>query len=484
MNRFGTILVGIALASASPARARGDLDSASLRSIHAKCGASIVRVETVVRKQLDNGVDLDVESQGIGVVVKPGMVMTVADSFKDAHTLGSRVFAIRVVVAGGATFDAALAGSDLSENLSFVTVSDPEFPGVPVELATDDSLRVGDFFATLRLAGPSFQNAPYLDAFLVSATLAEPRCAITTYAISDYLGSIVAAADGRVVGFVNRISMFGRAARVDPVTGQRELELFADIQGYDGDGEEIVVVPASRYAALIADPPVGSPIVVKERAWLGCEVQPLLPELASALEIAPERTGVLVTRVLPGSPAADAGVSNGDLVYAVGGVPLEVEKEGDEAKLSAILARHAPGDSLALSIERAGSTLELTAILAAAPEPATAAAKHECPDFGFAVRDLVYSDRADLDLPLDGGGARATLVKRTGFAGLGGLRVGDVVRAVDDREITDATDLAARLAALAAARAERITLFIVRGADTLFVEMRPDWAAARPTEGR
>lgn len=483
MRAFRMVLVVGALLVA-PRAMGGDLDSAALRAIHEKLGGSIVRVETVVRKQLDNGVDLDVESQGIGVVVKAGLVMTTADSFKDAHTLGSRVSAVRVVVMGGSSFDAELSGSDLAENLSFVAIMDPSFPGVPVEFASDDTLHVGDFFATLRLAGPSFQSTPYLDAFLVSAKLAEPRCAITTYAISDYLGSIAVAADGRVVGIVNRISMFGRAARIDPVTGQRELELFADLQGYDGNGEEIVVVPASRYAPILANPPKGSPIVAKERAWLGCEVQPLLPELAAALEIAPDRTGVLITRVLPGSPASDAGLRRGDLVFAVDGSALEVVKEGDEAQLAAILSRRAPGDALRLAVDRAGAALDLVATLGSAPAPAATAAKSDCPDFGFAARDLAYSDRADLDLPLEGGGARATLVKRTGFAGLAGLRVGDVVRRVDDHEVADSSDLAAHLSVLAKSRAERISLFVVRGADTLFVEMRPDWAAARPTEGR
>lgn len=479
-----TLVLVLLTAGSLAATARADLDSASLRSIHAKYGASIVRVETVVRKQLDNGVELDVESQGIGVVVKPGVVMTTADLFKDAHTLGSRVASVRVTVAGGAGFDGALDGSAIAENLSFVSVVDPLFPGVPVELPSDDTVHVGDFFATLRLAGPNFRSTPYLDAFLVSATLEEPRCAITTYAISDYLGSIAVAADGRVVGFVNRLAMFGGAARIDPVTGQRAIELFADVQGFDGDGEEYVVVPSSRYAALIENPPRGVPVSIEEKPWLGCEVQPLLPELAVALEIDPSLQGVMITRVLPGSPCAAAGLRAGDLIHAVDGEPLLVTKEGEEAVLVKHLLMRSVNETLALSIDRDGVSSIVPVTLAPTPPSAIVAEKSDCPDFGLAARDLVYTDRADLDLPLETGGARATVVKRTGFAGLGGLRVGDVVRRVDDLEVASSLELAQRLGALADARSERITLFVTRGADTLFVEMRPDWAATRPTNGR
>jgi S1-C subfamily serine protease len=472
-------VISIVLGCVAPAFGGESLDSAALRSIHSKLGPSTVRIETVVRKQLDNGVDVDLTSQQIGLIVKPGLVMTTADAFQDVATLGSNVAELRVVVAGGAEFEGSLSGVAAADNLAFVAIDDPAFSGTPVEFASADELAVGDFFATVRLAGPSFRSAPYVDAFLVSATLDEPRCYVTTYAISDYLGAAVVAFDGRVVGIVNRMGLLARAPRVDPVTGQRELELLADVQGFDSDGDEIVIVPASRIAPVLAAPPARDSVAPRERPWLGIETQVMLPALAAALGVEEGRRGVLLTRVLPGSPAATAGLESGDLVYAIDGVALAAERDGDEAELGRRIGGKKPGDAVALEIEREGRELAATLVLGAAPPTVHTAAKHECESFSFAARDLVYGDRAELDLPLDAAGARATLVKRTGFAGLAGLKVGDIVRQIDGDEVRDAGDLATRLEELAAAQAANITLFVTRGADTLFVEMRPDWAAAR-----
>ncbi len=464
-------------------------DSSQLRTIHQKVGPSVVRVDSVVRKQLDNGVDVDLESHGIGVVVQKRLVMTPSDLFKESAALGSRITSIRVTIAGGKTFDAKLRGMDAATSLAFLSLADDGFEIAPIEFAKNDALDVGDFFATLRLAGPSFRSAPYIDAFMVSAAIADPKCYVTTYAISDYLGAPVVAFDGRIVGIVNHLSLLARTPKSDPVTGERSLDLLADIQGYDNNGDEIVVVPASRFASLVAQPPENATQSTKEpvasvRGWLGIESQVLLPELAAALGVPQARMGVLLTRVMPDSPAANAGLRSGDLLFAIDGEALHCKAEGDQTELSSKLGAHAPGDVIALSYRRGETEDVAKAQLVAAPAQVNDAKKAESPAFGITARDLVYSDRADLDLPSDAKGARATIVKRTGFAGLAGVRVGDIVREVDGASVADATDLSNKLATAAAAHAATISLFVTRGADTLFLEVHPDWKATASGSGR
>jgi len=58
------------------------------------------------------------------------------------------------------------------------------------------------------------------------------------------------------------------------------------------------------------------------RGWLGIAVQPVSPELAQSLG-APSATGAVVASVYPGSPAAEAGLQQGDLILAFGGTPVE-----------------------------------------------------------------------------------------------------------------------------------------------------------------
>src|SRR5688572_17151463 len=56
------------------------------------------------------------------------------------------------------------------------------------------------------------------------------------------------------------------------------------------------------------------------RAWVGIEVQPLLKESS-------DDRGVLVSSVLEGTPAHDAGLRGGDLIVRVGNAPVRVRHE-------------------------------------------------------------------------------------------------------------------------------------------------------------
>jgi S1-C subfamily serine protease len=75
-------------------------------------------------------------------------------------------------------------------------------------------------------------------------------------------------------------------------------------------------------------------------------------------------------------------------------------------------------------------------------------------------------------------GALVTRVEGGGWAALAHLAVGDVVLAVDGERIADAAAMGARMRRLAAARAPRVVFFVMRGVQTLFVELEPAWPAA------
>lgn len=465
-------------AASAYARGDADRDAAALGAIHRDLGPSVVQVDTVVRKQLDNGVDVDLEHSGIGLVVGEKLVMAPSLLFDDSATLGSRVISVTITVAGGERHSAKLRGTHSSSRLAFLDVVSSNFTAKPIAFADDDTLSVGQFIGTLRLAGPSFHYVPYVDAFMVNAALDSPRCYVTTYAVSDYIGGPVVAFDGRVIGIVNRMSLLARPSKIDPVTGQRSLELFADIQGYDENGNEYVIVPYSTFKDVLANPPrddasTSSKGEKSTRPWVGIEVQPLLSEMAAALELSEDRKGVLITRILPESPAQRAGLRTGDLVFAVDGTPLDVEREGDELKFSAILGAHTIGDRIQFSVMRGIQILDLGVDCSAPPLGSQQADKASYDPFGMSARDVVYSDRADLDLPLDATGARTTVVKRSGFAGQAGLKVGDIIRQVDGESVLGAADLVKKLEERMQSAKKSISLFVTRGADTLFVEVRP-----------
>jgi S1-C subfamily serine protease len=73
------------------------------------------------------------------------------------------------------------------------------------------------------------------------------------------------------------------------------------------------------------------------------------------------RDGALVVNVEPGSPAAEAGVEEQDVVIAVDGEPIASSEE-----LVVAVDVHAPGDSITLELVRDGSSREVQATLATA----------------------------------------------------------------------------------------------------------------------
>jgi S1-C subfamily serine protease len=58
------------------------------------------------------------------------------------------------------------------------------------------------------------------------------------------------------------------------------------------------------------------------RAWIGVFVAPVNPRMAYAVG-SPVSEGVVVVRVVPGSPAHVAGIREGDIIIKAGGKPVK-----------------------------------------------------------------------------------------------------------------------------------------------------------------
>lgn len=92
---------------------------------------------------------------------------------------------------------------------------------------------------------------------------------------------------------------------------------------------------------------------------LGIMVMSLTKELRQHFGAAPDR-GVLVARVMPGSPAAAAGLAVGDVVTDVSGKPVD-----DAADVTAALAGAKKGDTVPVRIVRDRKPLSVTATIGA-----------------------------------------------------------------------------------------------------------------------
>jgi uncharacterized protein YndB with AHSA1/START domain len=97
--------------------------------------------------------------------------------------------------------------------------------------------------------------------------------------------------------------------------------------------------------------------------FLGIALDLLTPERALREEIDAEY-GIYVTGSVPGSPAEDAGLCNGDVIVALAGAPTS----GFEA-LSTALRAHQAGDEVTLELVRGRERLTVSVTLGQRPQP-------------------------------------------------------------------------------------------------------------------
>ena len=55
------------------------------------------------------------------------------------------------------------------------------------------------------------------------------------------------------------------------------------------------------------------------------------------------------------------------------------------------------------------------------------------------------------------------------------MSAGDVILAIDGRNVTNVEDLAARLKEIRASRPAAVVVFVRRGVKSLFLELQPTW---------
>ena len=112
-------------------------------------------------------------------------------------------------------------------------------------------------------------------------------------------------------------------------------------------------------AKPIADELVKSGKVI--HPYLGIEYQPLNPAIAAQVRTQ-QKTGALIMNVVANSPAAQAGLKQGDIITQIDGKNVEAESD-----LAQILNSHKPGDKVPLTVLRGTNTQTITVTLGERP---------------------------------------------------------------------------------------------------------------------
>jgi serine protease Do len=202
-------------------------------------------------------------------------------------------------------------------------------------------------------------------------------------------------------------------------------------------------------------------------AWgfLGVSIQDLTPDVAKAMSLT-EAKGALVNDVLPGQPAAAAGIKRGDIILAFDGKPI-----ADVRTLQRAVSFTAVGAQVEVQLFRDGR-LEKVSIKVG--EARTTERAGSAPavrrDLGMMVEEVDAEKAKKFKLKEGEEGLVVTEVAKGGPASGAGVRSGDLVREVNRREVRS---LEGYRSALRQGEGDVDLLLLKRGEAYLYVAVKP-----------
>ena len=233
---------------------------------------------------------------------------------------------VSVQLSDGSTWKATVVGTDISSDLAVLKITAPASKLTPLALADSTKVAVGDGVVAI---GNPFGLDGSVTSGIVSAVDREIQAPDST-PIEGAIQTDAAINHGNSGG-----PLLDLHGKVIGVTSQIE----SDSGGSDGVG---FAIPSNTVRTVVAQLIATGKA---QHALLGVNVK-----TASG--------GVGIAQVQQGSGADSAGLKVGDVITAVGGTPVSTAQ-----RLRAVIASHAPGDKLSLSVLRNGKTSTVTVTL-------------------------------------------------------------------------------------------------------------------------
>jgi len=267
-----------------------------------------------------------------------------------------------------------------------------------------------------------------------------------------------------------------------PVHNREELAAFTAefTKGLDGPKPLLVEFERNReqLATVVKVGPVKDPLRPRlaEKAWMGAATQVITDELATALAI-PGKKGVRVTALAPDSPAAKAGLKEGDLLLKLDGRVINARRPEDAEILPELILAYPVGTTVEFEGQRDGQAQKWPVALAARPIDDSELTEHKDELFEFTARQLSSAQRDDAKERQgeDPVGVSVLKVEPSGWAALGGLAPDDIILNIDGQPTNDIESLKAKLATLTEAKPRSVVFGIRRGPRTQFLEIEPRW---------
>src|SRR5579884_1608670 len=302
---------------------------------------AVVNIDTVSAGGIrdDTGMPLyvdpnqEIRGKGSGVILTPdGYIITCNHVIEGANR-------IRVTLADGHWYYAHLIGGDEQSDIAVIRIDVPNLPAAT--LGDSDRLQVGEWAIAM---GNPLGLGSTITVGVISALNRRNLQIDDTHRLDGAIQTDAA---------INRGNSGGALANINgQIIGINTAILSPGPSGGSiGLGFAIPINTVRRVARdLIAHGTTASTTV--RLPWLGIEYDPIQQDQAQELNLRAD-SGVLVDHVLPESPAALAGVMDGDILLAIDGAAIHSVIDVRE-----IIRQHKVGDGVILRILRPGELHE------------------------------------------------------------------------------------------------------------------------------
>ena len=268
---------------------------------------------------------------------------------------------VKIELADGRKFDAEIIGTDPESDIAVVKIEAENLPYL--ELANSDELEVGEW--VLAIGNP--------------------------LSLSHTVTAGIVSAKGRSVGLANFESFIQTDAAINRGnSGGPLLNLDGQVVGINtaivGATGNIGIgfaIPINMVKYVYKQLREGGAV---ERGYIGVTFDQLTPGLAVSLDLDRDIKGIIVTEVMKGTPAEEAGLQQYDVI-----VELDGESVGNNNEFLNRVAMYKPGTKIKLVVLRDGKRKPVTIKLGKRPptEELYGALKPETTEeLGFTVRDL------------------------------------------------------------------------------------------------
>ncbi len=372
--------------------------------------------------------EVPVHGQGSGFIVgKDGLILTNAHVVKGADE-------VMVKLSDRREYKAKVLGSDPATDVAVLKINAGNLP--VVNLGNPNQLGVGDYVLAI---GSPFGFEQSATAGIVSAK----GRSLPGDGYVPFIQTDVAVNPGNSGG-----PLFDASGYVVGINSQ----IYSRTGGYQGVSFAIPIDVALKVKDQIVSTGKAT------HARLGVTIQELNQTLADSFKLE-QPDGALVSSVVPGSPAAKAGLQAGDVILKYNGQPIA--RSGD---LPALVGMSKPGDKAALEVWRGGKKIELTTTLSEAKDLAAAddggAANPAQGRLGMAVRPLTPEEKREANL------ASGVVVEQTaGAAARAGIEAGDVIISVNGTPVKSVE----QLQSLVNKQSKHLALLIQRGDAKIFI---------------